>query len=91
MKIQQSGIFSRRVKKLQSAEKQSLDKGIKTIIDTPAIGQVKTGDLAGVQVYKYKHKTQQYLLAYRFTEDELAPTLLALGTHENFYRDLKQQ
>ena len=91
MKIQQSGIFSRRVKKLQSAEKQSLDKGIKTIIDTPAIGQVKTGDLAGVQVYKYKHKTQQYLLAYRFTEDELALTLLALGTHENFYRDLKQQ
>jgi len=31
------------------------------------------------------------LLAYRFTEDELALTLLALGTHENFYRDLKQQ
>jgi len=91
MKIQQSGIFSRRVKKLHSAEKQSLDDAVKTIIDNPAIGQVKTGDLAGVQVYKYKHKTQQYLLAYRFTEDELALTLLALGTHENFYPDLKQQ
>ena len=91
MKIQQSGIFSRRVKKLHSAEKQSLDDAVKTIIDDPAIGQVKTGDLAGVQVYKYKHKTQQYLLAYRFTEDELALTLLALGTHENFYPDLKQQ
>ena len=91
MKIQQSGIFRRRVKKLHSAEKQSLDDAIKTIIDNPAMGQVKTGDLAGVQVYKYKHKTQQYLLAYRFTEDELALTLLALGTHENFYRNLKQQ
>ena len=91
MKIQQSGIFSRRVKKLHSAEKQSLDDAIKTIIDNPAIGQVKIGDLAGVQVYKYKHKTQQYLLAYRFTEDEQVLTLLALGTHENFYRDLKHQ
>ena len=91
MKIQQSGIFSRRVKKLHSAEKQSLDMAIKTITDNPTIDQVKTGDLSGVQVYKYKHKTRQYLLAYRFTEDELALTLLALGTHENFYRDLKQQ
>ena len=91
MKIQQSGIFSRRVKNLYSAEKQSLDNAIKTIVDNPAIGQAKTGDLAGVQVYKYKHKTQQYLLAYRFSEDKLTLTLLALGTHENFYRDLKQQ
>ena len=91
MKIQQSGIFSRRVKKLHPAEKQSLDDAIKTIIVNPAIGQVKIGDLAGVQVYKYKHKAQQYLLAYRFVEEELILTLLALGTHENFYRDLKKQ
>ena len=91
MKIQQSGIFSRRVKKLHPAEKQSLDDAIKTIIDNPAIGQVKIGDLAGVQVYKCKHKAQQYLLAYRFVEEELILTLLALGTHENFYRDLKKQ
>ena len=91
MKIQQSGIFSRRVKKLHPAEKQSLDDAIKTIIDNPAIGQVKIGDLTGVQVYKYKHKAQQYLLAYRFVEEELILTLLALGTHENFYRDLKKQ
>ena len=88
MKIQQSDIFSRRVKKLHTAKK-SLDDAIKAIIDNPAIGQVKTGDLAGVLVYKYKHKTQQYLLAYQFTEDELVLTLLALGSHENFYRDLK--
>ncbi len=91
MKIQQSGIFSRRVKKLHPAEKQSLDDAIRAIVENPKIGQVKTGDLASVQVYKFKHKTQQYLLAYRFSEDGLILTLLALGTHENFYRDLKQQ
>ena len=90
MMIQQSGIFRRRVKKLHSAEKQSLDDVIKIIINNPAIGQVKGGDLKRVQVYKYKHKTQQYLLAYRFIEEEEVLTLLALGTHENFYRDLKK-
>ena len=88
MRIQQSGIFSRRVKKLHPAEKQSLDDAIKTIVENPAIGQVKTGDLTGIQVYKFKHKSHQFLLAYRFVENELSLTLIALGAHENFYRDL---
>jgi len=87
MNVQQSGIFRRRVKKLYSAEKQSLDEAIKIIIDDPEIGQVKKGDLAGVKIFKYKHKMQQYLLAYQVNEQGLI--LLALGTHENFYRDLK--
>ena len=91
MRVQQSGVFARRVKKLHAAEKKALDKAVKAVIGSPSIGQMKTGDLAGVQVYKYKYKTQQYLLAYRVNSDELLLTLLALGTHENFYRDLKKQ
>ena len=91
MRVQQSGLFSRRVKKLHADEKNSLDDAVKAIMDNPAIGQIKTGDLASVQVYKYKHKSKQFLLAYRFVKDELLLTLLALGSHENFYRDLKRQ
>ncbi len=91
MIVKQSGIFSRRVKKLHPAEKLSLDDAVKEIIKNPAIGDLKTGDLASVQVYKYKHNAQQNLLAYRFLENELIFTLLALGSHENFYRDLKKQ
>ena len=52
---------------------------------------MKTGDLAGVQVYKYKRKTQQYLLAYQLNPTKEILTLLALGSHENFYRDLKNE
>jgi mRNA-degrading endonuclease YafQ of YafQ-DinJ toxin-antitoxin module len=91
MIVRQSGIFSRRVKKLHSAEKQALDEAIKEIIKNHAIGELKIGDLAGVQVYKYKDKTRQNLLAYRFSEKDGVITLLALGSHENFYRDLKKQ
>ncbi len=91
MRVQQSGIFDRRVKKLHADEKKALDRAVKAVMGEPSTGQMKVGDLAGVQVFKYKHKAQQYLLAHRFDANELVLTLLALGTHENFYRDLKRQ
>lgn len=90
MIVKQSGIFSRRIKKLHSSEKQALDVAVKEIIKDTAIGELKVGDLAGVQVYKYKHNNQQNLLAYSFVEEEQVLTLLAIGSHENFYRDIKK-
>ena len=89
MKVLQTGVFRRRMKKLHVSEKKRLDTAVRKIIKDPSVGKPKTGDLAHVQVYKFKHKTQQYLLAYRFYPDGQILTLLALGTHENFYRDLK--
>jgi mRNA-degrading endonuclease YafQ of YafQ-DinJ toxin-antitoxin module len=90
MKVVQSSVFKRRVKKLHPDEKVSLDKAVRTIMEDPEIGEMKTGDLAGIQIYKYKHNAQLNLLAYRFVEKELLLTLIALGSHENFYRDLKR-
>ncbi len=90
MKVRQSGVFKRRVKKLHTDEKKALDKAVKLIMEDPAIGIMKVGDLAGIQVFKYKHNTQENLLAYRFVEEEVLLTLIALGTHENFYRELKR-
>ena len=51
---------------------------------------MKKGDLAGVQVYKYRVKAQLVLVAYRVARDEDAVKLLSYGSHENFYRDLKR-
>ena len=90
MKILQSGVFKRRVKKLHAAEKVLLGSVVRKIVSDPTLGQMKSGDLAGVQVYKYKLKTQQYLLAYRFNRRGEVLTLLALGSHEKFYPDLKK-
>lgn len=90
MKLLQSGRFARKIKKLNKKEKAALDGAIKKVMKDPSIGQAKKGDLLGVNVHKYKHSTNLVLLAYRYDghADEL--TLLAHGSHENFYRDLKQ-
>lgn len=90
MKIQQTNIFKRRVKKMHRSEKQALDDAVREIVADPAIGEMKVGDLAGVQVFKYKFKAQLYLIAYIYVDDELLLTFIEHGTHENFYRDLKR-
>lgn len=88
MKIYQSRSFAKKVKKLAKPEKETLDKTIKEILNNPEIGEEKKGDLRGVFVHKFKIKTTQYLLSYRFTMTELE--LIMLGAHENYYRDLKK-
>lgn len=69
-------------------QSRSFAKTVKEIIGNPEIGTEKKGDLRGVFVYKFKIKSSQYLLSYRFTETELE--LIMLGPHENYYRDLKK-
>ena len=56
----------------------------------PLIGDRKSGDLGGVRVYKLQMVNQENLLAYSYEDEVLTLRLLALGSHENFYRDLKQ-
>jgi len=89
MIIRQTTTFKRRIKKMHKNEKAALDKAVKSVATDPSIGEMKTGDLAGVQVYKYKLKSQLYLLAYSYIKDELILTFIDHGSHENFYRDLK--
>ena len=89
MRIKQTSIFKRRVKKMHSAEKESLDQAIKNIMSNPSIGEMKRGDLSDVQVHKYKHNNQQYLIAYSYIDSKLLLTFIEHGVHENFYRDLK--
>lgn len=54
----------------------------------PTSGEMKTGDLAGIQVHKFTFNRQQYLLAYCHEEDSI--TFYMIGSHENFYDELKR-
>jgi len=87
MKIYQSNLFRKRIKKFSLKEKEILDIEIRKIILNPSIGDVKKGDLNGVFVHKFKVKTLQYLLAYRFIDNSLE--LIMIAPHENYYRVLK--
>ncbi len=88
--ILQTPTFSRQIKRLHKNQKKDLDKAIRSVVDDPCIGETKKGDLTGIQVYKFKMVKQLTLLAYEFNVDELKIILLMLGSHENFYRDLKK-
>ena len=69
-------------------KKVKVDDAILVIKEDPSLGQEKRGDLAGIFVYKFKIDQQEILLAYEWSpKDRL---LMALGVHENFYRDLKR-
>ena len=88
MNIVQTTTFSRTVKKLHKNQKEDLDKAVKTIVDNPDIGDPKVGNLSGISVYKFRMAKQLTLLAYTYKEQTITLILLALGTHENFYREL---
>lgn len=88
MIVSQTKTFGKQKKKLYPNQINDLDDAIKKIITNSSIGELKKGDLQGIQVYKFKMVNQEYLLAYLVSTNEI--TLLSLGTHENFYRDLKK-
>lgn len=88
MIIKQSHLFGQQKKKLHKNQIQILDKAIKEILENPHIGKLKVGDLHNIRTYKFKMLDQQCLLAYENFENHII--LHALGSHENFYRDLKR-
>ena len=89
MRLLVTPIFSRAAKKLRPSQKAELDDAVRAIAENPAVGDAKVGDLAGVRVFKFRLSNQLCLLAYTHVDEETIK-LLALGPHENFYRDLKR-
>lgn len=89
MQLLQTPRFSKQLKKLKRNQKVALDETVKVILDYPLIGVQKRGDLSFLRIYKFKMLQQQALLAYSFDDGKLIITLLAIGSHENVYRDLK--
>lgn len=87
--IQQMPAFKKSYKKLPCSYQLIVNDAIREIVKNPKIGDEKKGDLSGIFVYKFKIHQQEFLLAYEW--DAMQRLLLALGVHENFYRDLKKK
>ncbi len=90
MHILQTNTFQKKVKRLYSFEKKHLDEAVKIIIKNPLSGSQKSSDLSNLRVYKFKIKHQLMLLGYISESKSKTITLIALGSHENFYRDIKR-
>jgi mRNA-degrading endonuclease YafQ of YafQ-DinJ toxin-antitoxin module len=88
MKVYQSRLFEKKVKKFNKQEKNELDNVVRQIMQNSTLGSEKKGDLRGIFVHKFNLQNQLYLLAYRFAGEDVLE-LIMLGPHENYYRDLK--
>jgi len=89
--VLQTPTFKKTVKKLKPNQKKELDAAVKELMAKPTLGEQKKGDLAFLRVYTFKMSKQLTLLGYRFDDGTLILELMALGSHENFYRDIKRR
>ena len=87
MELRQTSLFRRNYKKLHKKQQNAVKDEIKRLIENPFLGEEKKQDLQGIYVHKFIIDKQLFLLAYTFDPESM--TLVMLGVHENFYRDLK--
>jgi len=89
LQVLQTPTFKKAVKKLHQNQKTDLDKAVKGLIQDPLLGEQKRGDLSFLRDYKFKMNKQLTLLGYSYQDGTVTLELMALGSHENFYRDIK--
>lgn len=82
--------FRKAVKKLKPSQKADLDTAIRGLMASPLQGEQKKGDLSFMRVLKFKMAKQLTLLAYSYDDHRLILELITVGSHENFYRDVRR-
>lgn len=88
--VLQTRRFARQYKKLHDNIAADVDTAVETVAENPTVGDRKKGDLANLLVYKFHSQGQLYLLGYSVDDEVRLVYLEAIGSHENFYRDLKR-
>ena len=88
--VLQTPTFNKTVKKLKPNQKKQLNLAVQSLMENPTLEMQKKGDLAFLREHKFKMNKQLWLLGYSFNDGTLTIELMALGSHENFYRDIKR-
>ena len=89
MKITQTPSFHRKYKKLHRNQRLLVNAAIEEIVESPSIGVQKNGDLGTIRVHKKRKGGTELLIAYWSTKSSIE--LIDMGSHENFYRELKRK
>jgi hypothetical protein len=94
--------FRNFVKKAHKPLQLAISDEVDAVCERPYEGEAKVGDLLGFYVWKFKFNRQEYLIAYRPPPKEMADAVSNLeieflvidfykvGSHENFYDELKR-
>ena len=80
--------FDREYKKLKKNQLALVNTAIGEVASDPGIGEKKTGDLAGCQVFKFKVLDQLFLLGYEVIDHTIY--LQRIAPHANYYLDWKK-
>ena len=88
--VLQTENFKKTVTKLHMNQKADLDKAVGALMESPTLSEQKKGDLSFMRVYKFKMVKQLTLLGYSHQDESIVLELIALGSHENFDRNVKR-
>ena len=90
LQLLQTPSFKKAFKKLHANQQAEVKEAIRYLMNNPEAGEQKKGDLRFLRVHKFKMVGQLTFLGYAYEQERLVLELLALGSHENLYRDVKQ-
>ena len=82
--------FLRQYKKLNDKTAKDVDNAVIQVAKKPDIGEKKKGDLSALWVFKFRSGNQLFLLGYSVDNGLRLVYLESIGSHENFYRDIKR-
>ena len=88
--VLQTRRFARAYKKLHDNIALDVDEAVVEVAQNPDVGEKKQGDLSKLWVHKFRSQGQLWLLGYTRDDGIQLIYLEAIGSHENFYRDLKR-
>lgn len=88
--VMQTRRFLRQYKKLNDKTAKDVDEAVVQVAKKPSIGEKKKGDLSDLWVFKFRSNNQLYLLGYSMNDGLRLIYLESIGSHENFYRDIKR-
>ena len=89
MKLTQTPTFQRKYKKLHRNQRLIVNTALDEILENPNLGTQKKGDLGTIRVHKKRKGDLEFLIAYWSNKSSIE--LIDMGSHENFYRDLRRK
>ena len=86
--VRSTPYFDREYKKLAKIQLALVHAAIDNVIERSDVGELKSGDLSGCRVLKFKVLDRTFLLGYEVIGEIIF--LQRIASHENFYCDWKK-